>query len=84
MRKTFGLEQQRFHLPLHTRMGVVIALIIQLFDVFFREGQFQHLFLSWWFAGFSFSIVSGKSHFAPVASIAIFLIKKIALSVVFC
>ncbi len=35
--QTFGLQQQRFHLPLHTGMRMVIALVIQFFDGFFAK-----------------------------------------------
>jgi sulfatase maturation enzyme AslB (radical SAM superfamily) len=49
MRESSRLEQQRFHLSLYTWVGMVIALLIQLFDVLFRKRQLQHLLRSLWF-----------------------------------
>jgi hypothetical protein len=42
MGQAFGLQQQRFHLHLHARMGMVIPLVVQLFYFLLCEGQMQH------------------------------------------
>src|SRR5437660_4881399 len=42
MRQSLGFQEQGFHLSLHTWVGVMVALVIQFFDLFFAERQLQH------------------------------------------
>src|SRR5947207_15649320 len=71
VRQAFGFQQQRFHLHLHARVRMVIALIMQFLDVFFGKSQAQHAPTSCLLAGFSslLPILPEKPHFVPVASI---------------
>ena len=43
VRQTLGLQQQCFHLPLYTRVRMVIPLVIQFLDVFFAKRDAEHV-----------------------------------------
>jgi hypothetical protein len=48
-----AVPQQHFHFLLHSRMGVMVSLKIQFFDVFFAKTQSNHAEYSFLNSSFS-------------------------------